>query len=123
MTLHINAVILIIVVILLIIGAVTLIALRLAGLRKERLRLLERSGRVSRLPDVEHNSVDFRRVVLTNFGYGNEVWIIKGDESEIDVKLKAFKNGVMVVPCPARFQVDKLCQTHGYRLVEMQVKH
>jgi hypothetical protein len=123
MIFHSDIIVVIIIVALLIIGVVIVLALRSAALRNQRFQFLKQSERVLTLTDAEHNSVDFHRVVLTNFGYGKEVWVLKRDENEIDVKLKAFKNGAIVSPTPARFQLNEFCQRHGCHLVEVQVKH
>jgi hypothetical protein len=123
MTFHSNTIVVIIIIALLIIGGLIVVALRAAALKKYRFQLLKQSERVLTLTDAEHNSVDFRRVVVTNFGYGKEVWVLKGNENEIDLKLRAFKNGAIVSPTPAHFQLNEFCQRHGCRLVEVQVKH
>ena len=95
-------------------GAVLIIG-KLFSARKRR-NLLVQIGRVSAWKDIEKQPDSFSKIVQTNFGYGKEVWVLTKGGDEIDLKLRCFKTGVLIVPRPKVSDLERFCQLRGIPL-------
>jgi len=105
---------------LLVIGAFLLLAKQFrARERRDRLRQV---GRVSTWQDVEIRRENFVKIVQTNFGYGKEVWAFVLEADQIDLTLRAFKTGVLILPRPKLHDVERFCQSHGIKFSQTLVK-
>jgi hypothetical protein len=111
-----------IVVSLLIVGIFAVIAARSICARSERLQQLRQSGRISTWEDIEHSPARLARIVRVNFGYGKEIWALNTERNEIDLELKSFRNGFLIVPHPQSSTVGRFCQSHGIPIIDAQIK-
>ena len=100
---------------------VGLFVVKLLQGKSRRNRLLH-AGRVSTWDDVEKLPKKVNRIVLTNFGYGKEVWALPDNANDVDLELRSFKTGVLVFPRPRLSEVDKFCRAHAINLTRTVVK-
>jgi hypothetical protein len=88
----------------------------------KRRKCLIQANRLSNWEDLERHPERFNRIVITNCGYGQEVWAISGNVDEMDLSLRAFKNGVLIVPRPESSALEKFCRSHDISLARTLVK-
>ena len=89
---------------------------------KSRRNRLMHAGRVSTWDDVEKLPKKVNRIVLTNFGYGKEVWALPDNANDVDLELRSFKTGALVFPRPRLSEVDQFCRAHTISLTRTVVK-
>lgn len=106
---------------LLLVAGSALVLGKVFSARKRQNRLAQR-GQISTWHDIEGQPDNFSKIVQTDFGYGREVWALSTGKDEIDLKLRAFKTGILIVPRPKLSDMEKFCQSRGIMLDLMMVK-
>jgi hypothetical protein len=89
---------------------------------RNRRKLLEDAKCLSTWEEVQRQPDRFERIVLTNFGFGSEVWATTGTDDEMDIELRAFKNGVLILPRPDISVLKTFCRSHGLAVTQKLVK-
>ena len=97
---------------LLLVAGIVLVLGKVFSARKRQSRLVQR-GQVSTWQDIERHPDNFSKIVQTDFGHGKEVWALSTETDEINLKIRAFKTGILIVPRPKRSDLEKFCQSHG----------
>ena len=101
-------------------GAILVLG-KLYSARKRRNLLIQR-GQVSSWGEIEIKSERVNKIVQTDFGYGKEVWTFTAKANEIDLELRAFKTGNLVLPRPKLSDVENFCRSRGITIDLMIVK-
>jgi len=107
---------------LIILVAGAILVLGKLSVARKRQYVLAQKGRVSTWEDIKIQSDKFNKIVQTNFGYGGEVWVFTKESTEVDLKLRAFKAGVLIVPKPKTSDLKQFCQSRGIAFDLIMVK-
>ena len=89
---------------------------------RRRLALLLKLGRVSTWENIQKRPDNLVKIIRTDFGYGKEIWALPSQSAETDLKLRAFKTGVLIVPRPRSSDLHNFCQTRGISVDLMMIK-
>jgi hypothetical protein len=79
-------------------------------------------GRTITWDQCKKHSDNLTKIVEINFGFGKEVWALKSMQVEVDLKLRAFANGVLIIPSPKLSDLTIFCQAHGITFDLMMAK-
>src|SRR5579871_6204180 len=104
----------------LIFGAVILIGKMRNGKRR-RIRLGE-ANYILTWEIATNQKESLNGIIITNFGFGEEVWALKSSVDDIDLGLRAFKNGVLIVPPPDIRVLDEFCRLRGIKITRKLIK-
>ena len=89
---------------------------------QKRRKLLEQAGRTSTWDLVKQHPENVGKIIQIDFGYGKEFWAIADKADDVDLGLRAFKSGVLILPRPSDRDVKDFCQSKGLELSLKLVK-
>ena len=98
------------------------VAIRHFRAKAARRDLLGATSRLRSWQEIQSNSSSKTRIISIDFGFGKEAWAFESDQDEIDLKLRAFKVGQLILPTPPLKELVEFCHLHGIDFVEKAVK-
>src|SRR5882724_7743959 len=107
-----------------IIGFVALVLLMLAYSKncraRKRFLCLRKAGLVCSWDALLDDTGTFATIARTDLGYGTEVWVLRDEGRDIDLTVRAFKNGLLIFPRPNTGDLEAFAQAHGVKIVQIQ---
>ena len=100
--------------------AISVVAILWTKIRRarRRYRRLVDDGRVRDWLTVTREPVAFEKIVLTDFGFGREIWAIPLAGEKVDHELHAFKGGVLIESPPRVAELISFCRSHGLEFTQ-----